>query len=80
MGAVALPRDRLLDPVPLDGGKSVSLKEYFTQKRPTVFFKEGSTLEFFLNSKKWVAWENERRNLAAFFKKHGGPFLRKVFF
>lgn len=52
-------------PVPLDGGKSVSLKEYFTQKRPTAFFKEGSTPEFFLNSNKWVAWENERRELAA---------------
>lgn len=62
-------------PVPLDGGKSVSLKEYFTQKRPTVFFKEGSTPEFFLNSKKWVAWENERRNLAAveFVNKTASP-------
>lgn len=52
-------------PVPLDGGKSVSLKEYFTQTRPTAFFKEGRMPEFFLNSDKWVAWENERRELAA---------------
>ena len=52
-------------PVKLDGGKTVSLKEYFTQTRPTAFFKEGRMPEFFLNSNKWVAWENERRNLAA---------------
>ena len=52
-------------PVLLDGGKSVSLKDYFTQTRSTAFFKEGRMPEFFLNSQKWVAWENERRNLAA---------------
>ena len=53
------------DPVKLANGTTVSLKEYFTQTRPTAFFKEGRMPEFFLNSNKWVAWENERRNLAA---------------
>ena len=52
-------------PVELDGGKTVSLKDYFTQTRPTAFFAEGRMPEFFLNSEKWVALENERRNLAA---------------
>lgn len=33
-------------PVPLDGGKSVSLKEYFTQKRPTVFLKKAARRSF----------------------------------
>lgn len=48
----------------LDDGTSVSLKDYFTQTRPTAFFAEGRMPEFFLNSEKWVAWENERRDLA----------------
>ena len=52
-------------PVHIENGKTVSLKEYFTQTRPTAFFKEGRMPEFFLNSDKWVSWENERRNLAA---------------
>ncbi len=52
-------------PVELMDGTSVSLKDYFTQTRPTAFFKEGRMPEFFLNSAKWVALENERRNLAA---------------
>lgn len=52
-------------PVDLGNGKTVSLAEYFTQTRRSAFFEEGSTPEFYLNSPKWVAWENERRNLAA---------------
>lgn len=52
-------------PVALGGGKSVSLEEYFTQTRRSAFFENGSMPEFFLNSPKWVALENERRNLAA---------------
>lgn len=52
-------------PVELGDGKTVSLREYFTQTRSTAFFKDGRMPEFYLNSKKWVAWENERRNLAA---------------
>lgn len=52
-------------PVNLTNGKTISLREYFTQTRPTAFFKEGRMPEFYLNSKKWVSWENERRNLAA---------------
>lgn len=52
-------------PVSLPGGKSVSLEEYFTQTRRSAFFEDGSTPEFYLNSPKWVALENERRNLAA---------------
>lgn len=52
-------------PVDIGNGKTVSLAEYFTQTRRSAFFEEGSTPEFYLNSPKWVAWENERRNLAA---------------
>ncbi len=52
-------------PVNLANGKTVSLEEYFTQTRRSAFFEAGSTPEFFLNSPKWVALENERRNLAA---------------
>ncbi len=53
------------DPVELADGKTVSLYDYFTQTRRSAFFEKGSTPEFYLNSPKWVAWENERRNLAA---------------
>lgn len=52
-------------PVKMSNGKTVSLEEYFTQTRRSAFFENGSMPEFFLNSNKWVAWENERRNLAA---------------
>lgn len=52
-------------PVALSNGKTVSLAEYFTQTRRSAFFEGGSTPEFYLNSPKWVTWENERRNLAA---------------
>ncbi len=51
-------------PVPLPDGTSVSLKQYFTQTRKTAFF-EKAVPEFYLNSPKWVALENERRNLIA---------------
>ena len=51
-------------PVSLPDGKTVSLKEYFTQRRKTAFF-EAAVPEFYLNSPKWVALENERRNLIA---------------
>lgn len=51
-------------PVQLSDGKSVSLKDYFTQRRKTAFFEE-AVPEFYLNSPKWVALENERRNLIA---------------
>ena len=51
-------------PVKLSGGQTVSLKEYFTQRRKTAFF-EAAVPEFYLNSPKWVALENERRNLIA---------------
>lgn len=51
-------------PIAFDEGKAVSLKEYFTQTRTTAFFKEKAP-DFYLNSPKWVALENERRNLAA---------------
>lgn len=51
-------------PVPLPDGSSVSLKQYFMQTRKTAFF-EKAVPEFYLNSPKWVALENERRNLIA---------------
>lgn len=51
-------------PVQLSNGTSVSLKQYFTQTRKTAFF-EKAVPEFYLNSPKWVALENERRNLIA---------------
>lgn len=53
------------EPVELEDGTQVSLRDYFTQTRSTAFFKEGKTPEFYLNSDRWVSWENERRNLAA---------------
>lgn len=61
-------------PVEIGNGKTVSLAEYFTQTRRSAFFEEGSTPEFYLNSPKWVAWENERRNLAAneYISRFGG--------
>lgn len=61
-------------PVELAGGKTVSLAEYFTQTRRSAFFESGSTPEFYLNSPKWVALENERRNLAAdeYISRFGG--------
>ncbi|ACC98027.1 hypothetical protein Emin_0470 [Elusimicrobium minutum Pei191] len=46
-------------------GRQVSLRDYFTQKRISVYKEVDKTPEFFLNSPKWVSWENERRNLAA---------------
>ncbi len=54
------------EPVKLSDGTQVSLKDYFTQRRKTPFFPdEGTMPEFYLNSPKWVALENERRNLIA---------------
>ncbi len=52
------------EPVKLSDGTQVSLKDYFTQRRKTAFFEE-AVPEFYLNSPKWVALENERRNLIA---------------
>lgn len=51
-------------PVVLANGTSVSLKQFFTQRRKTAFFEQ-AVPEFYLNSPKWVALENERRNLIA---------------
>lgn len=51
-------------PVVLPDGKEVSLKAYFSQRRKTAFFDDAMP-EFYLNSPKWVALENERRNLIA---------------
>ena len=51
------------EPVNLIDGKKVSLRDYFTQTRPTAFFPQGAMPEFYLNSPKWVAWENVRRDL-----------------
>lgn len=53
------------EPVELADGTKVSLRDYFTQTRPTAFFPQGAMPEFYLNSPKWVAWENVRRNLIA---------------
>lgn len=50
--------------VRLPGGKTVSLHTYFLQTRKTAFFDK-AVPEFYLNSPKWVALENERRNLIA---------------
>lgn len=58
-------------PVELEGGKSVSLQAFFSQKIKTVFFAEKAP-DFFLNSPKWVELENVRRNLAA------GDYMRSV--
>lgn len=52
-------------PIALKDGKVISLRKYFSQKSPSAFFDEGRMPEFYLNSPKWVSWENERRNLAA---------------
>ena len=52
------------EPVQLADGTQVSLKDYFTQRRKTAFYEE-AVPEFYLNSPKWVALENERRNLIA---------------
>lgn len=51
------------EPVTLMDGTKVSLRDYFTQTRPTAFFPDGAMPEFYLNSPKWVAWENVRRDL-----------------
>lgn len=51
-------------PVKLADGTQISLRDYFTQHRKTAFFEEAMP-EFYLNSPKWVALENERRNLIA---------------
>ena len=51
-------------PVKLSDDSQVSLRDYFTQRRQTRFF-EAAVPEFYLNSPKWVALENERRNLIA---------------
>ncbi len=60
----ALVNDLWNRPVSLTGGKTISLKEYFTQTRKTKF-EQAAVPEFYLNSPKWVALENERRNLIA---------------
>ena len=52
------------NPIKLSDGTQVSLRDYFIQRRRTPFFEE-SMPEFYLNSPKWVALENERRNLIA---------------
>ena len=51
------------EPVVLADGTKVSLRDYFTQTRPTAFFPNGAMPEFYLNSPKWVSWENVRRDL-----------------
>lgn len=44
----------------------VSLKDFFNQTRKSPFLNlDKAVPEFYLNSPKWVSWENERRNLAA---------------
>ncbi len=53
-----------ITPVNLPDGTRVSLRDFFTQRRKTAFFEE-AVPEFYLNSPKWVALENERRNLIA---------------
>ena len=60
----ALINELWTKPVLLPDGKTVSLKEYFTQTRKTAFF-DAAIPEFYLNSPKWVALENQRRNLIA---------------
>lgn len=52
-------------PVHLPDGTQVSLKDYFTQTRRSFASNRDVTPSFYLNSPKWVAWENERRNLKA---------------
>ena len=51
-------------PVSLHDGKTISLKQYFTQTRKTKF-AQAAVPEFYLNSPKWVALENQRRDLIA---------------
>ena len=50
-----------------DGQKviNVSLRDYFTQVRHSAVYEEDVAPSFYLNSPKWVAWENERRSLRA---------------
>lgn len=50
-----------------DGKKviNVSLRDYFTQVRHSAVYEEDVAPSFYLNSPKWVAWENERRSLRA---------------
>jgi len=52
-------------PVRLPGGTMVSLRDYFTQTRHSFASDTDVTPSFYLNSPKWVAWENERRDLRA---------------
>lgn len=52
-------------PILLEDGQTVSLRLYFSQTSRSAFFEGGRMPEFYLNSPKWVSWENERRNLAA---------------
>ena len=52
-------------PVRLNDGTMVSLRDYFTQTRHSFASDRDVAPSFYLNSPKWVAWENERRNLRA---------------
>lgn len=63
--------------VQVDGTRPVSLQDYFSQTRYTAFFKEGKRPDFYLNSEKWLSWENERRNLAAAEFLKGSGSLRR---
>ena len=53
------------EPATLADGTKISLRDYFTQTRATAFFPNGTMPEFYLNSPKWVSWENVRRDLVA---------------
>lgn len=65
--------------IQVDGTRPVSLQDYFSQTRYTAFFKEGKRPDFYLNSEKWLSWENERRNLAAAeFMKGSGAARRET--
>ena len=44
---------------------NVSLRDYFTQTRRSAVYEQDVSPSFYLNSPKWVAWENERRSLRA---------------
>ena len=52
-------------PVRLSDGTMVSLRDYFTQTRHSFASDRDVAPSFYLNSPKWVAWENERRDLRA---------------
>ena len=52
-------------PVALPDGQQISLRDYFTQTRRSFASNRDVAPSFYLNSPKWVAWENERRNLKA---------------